>query len=61
MTEDRLFRYVESLGDANLTGRVRSIVEAARFVHQRRKTDPIEYEGFLVGVYHMVQLIAAER
>ena len=60
MDEEQIFRYADSLGDPGVALRVKAVVEAARFVHQKRKTDPGEYRGFLLGIYHMLKVLAEE-
>ena len=60
MTEEMIFRMADSLGDRNISLRVRTVIGAANFVHNKCKTNPDEYVGFLIGIYHMLKVLAEE-
>jgi len=55
--EERLMTAITSLECPELEERFRAVYDAAKYVHDRIKSDPGEFRGFVAGLTHTVQIL----
>jgi hypothetical protein len=58
--EEQLLEAIGKLECPELEERFRAVYDAAKFVHERIKSDPGEFWGFVAGLTHSVQVLVRQ-
>ena len=58
--EEQLLTAITALECPELEERFRAVYDAAKYVHDRIKSDPGEFRGFVAGLTHSVQVLVRQ-